>query len=152
VPSAVAYHRGAASFGPTFGEAGCQWLALRNTLLFQWKNLRHPPHVARHLLALPVRLVFRLGRDRCVNLGRSAGNHRALWGALSRVNQLRFSGLSSGVARSREREYFRRFLFPGHGWGRGRIMNELPTISAAIIAQNEAAQLPGLLAAVELGR
>ncbi len=38
VPQAVAYHRGQASFAPTFGTAGCDHLALRNTLLFQWRH------------------------------------------------------------------------------------------------------------------
>lgn len=42
VPEAVAYHQGQASFGPEFTAAGCDHLALRNTLLFQWKNLRRP--------------------------------------------------------------------------------------------------------------
>ncbi len=40
VAASAAYHRGAASFGPRFGSAGCDRLALRNTLLFQWKNIR----------------------------------------------------------------------------------------------------------------
>lgn len=44
VPRSVAYHRGAASFGPAYGVAGCDRLALRNTILFQWKNLRSPRH------------------------------------------------------------------------------------------------------------
>lgn len=39
VPDSLAYHKGAATFAATFGEAGCDRLALRNTLLFQWKNL-----------------------------------------------------------------------------------------------------------------
>jgi GT2 family glycosyltransferase len=56
VPSAVAYHRGAASFEPAFGAAGCDALALRNTLLFQWKNLRHPAHRARMIAGLGTRL------------------------------------------------------------------------------------------------
>lgn len=40
VPEAIVWHLGMGTFGPVFGRAGCQHLALRNTLLFQWKNLR----------------------------------------------------------------------------------------------------------------
>lgn len=58
VPEARCYHRGAASFGPALGEAGCYRLALRNTLLFQWKNLRRPASIVRLLSALPVRLAY----------------------------------------------------------------------------------------------
>ena len=57
VPEAVAYHRGMATFGEVFGPSGCDHLALRNTLLFQWKNLRHPAHLVRQAAGLPVRLL-----------------------------------------------------------------------------------------------
>ncbi len=56
VPRSVAYHRGMATFGEVFGSDGCDHLALRNTLLFQWKNLRAPRHVARQLAGLPLRI------------------------------------------------------------------------------------------------
>jgi GT2 family glycosyltransferase len=62
VPEAVAYHRGMASFGPAYGRAACHRLALRNTLLFQWKNLRHPRHVARQVFGLPLRAAWDLCR------------------------------------------------------------------------------------------
>lgn len=42
VPDAVAWHVGMGSFGPVYGAAGNDHLALRNTLLFQWRHLRHP--------------------------------------------------------------------------------------------------------------
>ncbi|HEX5443529.1 MAG TPA: glycosyltransferase [Pirellulales bacterium] len=48
VPRAVAWHKGEATFIQVHGAAGSQALALRNTLLFHWKNLRHPWHVVRH--------------------------------------------------------------------------------------------------------
>ena len=57
VPASVVYHLGMASFAAAFGRAGCDHLALRNTLLFQWKNLRHPLHLGRQLLGLPLRLL-----------------------------------------------------------------------------------------------
>ncbi len=56
VPEAVVWHLGMATFGRVFGQSGCDQLALRNTLLFQWKNLRHPVHLLRQLLGLPLRL------------------------------------------------------------------------------------------------
>ncbi len=56
VPDAVVWHQGAASFGPAFGETGCLRLALRNTLLFQWRHLRHPLHLARQLVGIPARV------------------------------------------------------------------------------------------------
>ncbi|HEX8202588.1 MAG TPA: glycosyltransferase, partial [Isosphaeraceae bacterium] len=63
VPEAVAYHRGFGSFEPAFGRAGCDRLALRNTLLFAWKNLRGP-RLAAHLAWLPPRLAVALARGR----------------------------------------------------------------------------------------
>jgi GT2 family glycosyltransferase/phosphatidylglycerophosphate synthase len=59
VPESIAYHRGAASFGPAFGAGGCDRLALRNTILFQWKNLRTPAH----RLAARVWWPLRVARD-----------------------------------------------------------------------------------------
>jgi N-acetylglucosaminyl-diphospho-decaprenol L-rhamnosyltransferase len=59
VPESVAYHRGFGSFGPAFGAVGCDRLALRNTLLFSWKNLRGA-RLIEHLAWLPVRLAHAL--------------------------------------------------------------------------------------------
>lgn len=59
VPQSVAYHRGAASFGPAFGTAGCDRLALRNTLVFQARRIRRP----LHLLAIVAWLPIRAARD-----------------------------------------------------------------------------------------
>ena len=55
VPESVAYHRGFGSFGPALGESGCDRLALRNTLLFAWKNLAGT-RLAAHLAWVPARL------------------------------------------------------------------------------------------------
>lgn len=60
VPRAVAWHKGEATFRRVHGTAGSQALALRNTLLFHWKNLRHPWHVVRHWAALPLRVIHDL--------------------------------------------------------------------------------------------
>ena len=55
VPASVAYHKGEATFRKELGAERSTALALRNTLLFQWKNLRHPWHVLRHAATFPMR-------------------------------------------------------------------------------------------------
>jgi GT2 family glycosyltransferase len=62
VPQAIAWHWGAASFESEFGSDENLHLALRNTLLFQWKNLRSTRHVVAHLAAMPLRLLRDLWR------------------------------------------------------------------------------------------
>jgi GT2 family glycosyltransferase len=109
VPEAVAWHLGMATFAPVFGESGCERLALRNTLLLQWKNLRHPLHVARQLIGLPVRLALDLFRAAWVPRQRRWMFTRALLGALARTRQLRSASYSGGGSIARERKFFRRF-------------------------------------------
>ncbi len=109
VPAAVAYHRGMATFGAVFGRSGCDQLALRNTLLFQWKSLRHPLHWARQLIGLPARLAFDLVRAPWVPAERRWAFARALLDALARWQQLRTSPYRAGRNIKREREFFRRF-------------------------------------------
>jgi GT2 family glycosyltransferase len=109
VPGAVAYHRGMATFGEVFGESGCDQLALRNTLLLQWKNLRHPAHWARQLIGLPARLALELVRAPWVPAARRWAFARALRDALARWQQLRASPYRAVSDVRREREFFRRF-------------------------------------------
>jgi GT2 family glycosyltransferase len=108
VPSAVAYHRGAATFEKTYTTAECDALALRNTLLFQWKNLRHPWHVARQACGL----VLRLGIDvLCAPTAvapRRFMTWRAAWSALRRIGSV-CTPVRRPNALAREREFFRRF-------------------------------------------
>jgi hypothetical protein len=84
-------------------------LALRNTLLFQWKNLRHPLHVARQLLGLPARLALDVARAPWVPAQQRWMFLRALFGALSRLGQLRSTAYLAEGPVVREREFFRRF-------------------------------------------
>ncbi len=56
VPDTVAYHKGSASFGPHVGSRGDE-LDARNALLFAWKNLREPRHVAAHGFFLTIRVL-----------------------------------------------------------------------------------------------
>lgn len=62
VPEAVAYHAGQATFGRSLGEGASHRLALRNTLLFQWKHLRKPQHLLRQAVGLPLRAGFDICR------------------------------------------------------------------------------------------
>jgi GT2 family glycosyltransferase len=109
VPQSVMYHRGMATFGKVFGPEGCDRLALRNTLLFQWKNLRHPLHLARQLFALPARLALDVVRAPWLPAARRWMFAGALLGALSRLGQLRSTAYRAEGTLAREREFFRRF-------------------------------------------
>lgn len=79
VPEALSWHRGMATFGACFGREGCDRLALRNTLLFQWKNLRHPGHVVRALLGLALRGSWEIA----VSPWRPPGRRWTLCGAMA---------------------------------------------------------------------
>jgi len=109
VPAAVAYHRGMATFGAVFGAAGCDRLALRNSLLFQWKNLRHPWHVVRQLVGLPLRLLADVWRAPWTTHQRRWAFSKAMIGALARVARAPASDHSTPQALRRERDFFRRF-------------------------------------------
>ena len=54
VPESVAYHKGFATFAPELGEDRCDGLAIRNTLIFAWKNLKGR-RLANHLAWLASR-------------------------------------------------------------------------------------------------
>lgn len=109
VPESVAYHRGAATFGRVYGDGGCMRLALRNTLLFQWKNLRHPRHVARQMFGLPLRLAVDLLRAPVVPAERRWMFARALRDALARTKQWRRGDHRRRGSIMEERAFFRRF-------------------------------------------
>jgi N-acetylglucosaminyl-diphospho-decaprenol L-rhamnosyltransferase len=120
VPAAVAYHKGQATFGREFGAAGCDRLALRNTILFQWKNLRHPWHRARHAAGMLSRLAHDAARAPFLPLEVRWATARALvaawrrWNARSRPGQPENSVASLDATNDwlpREREFFRDFSF-----------------------------------------
>jgi N-acetylglucosaminyl-diphospho-decaprenol L-rhamnosyltransferase len=108
VPESVAYHHGMASFGPAYGHSGNDHLALRNTLLFQWKNLRHPAHRLRHWLTVPLRVVWDLARAPFVGRRRRLAFLGALFEAVSLWRKRRPQRAARGDT-AREREFFRRF-------------------------------------------
>ena len=107
VPEAVAYHLGMGTFGPVFGEARCAELALRNTLLFQWKNLRHPLHRARQAAGLAARLALEACRAPWTPPARRWMLVRAIREAA--VQWRRFRRPATPPATARELEFFRRF-------------------------------------------
>ena len=133
VPEAVVWHLGMGTFGPVFGQKRCRHLDLRNTLLFQWKNLRGRGAIVRQISGLAARL----GADSLRAPFCQAENRwefaRALVAALGRLPLLRRScrseygdgplealwrsgpsAQSRGLSwrqfrRCREQEFFRRF-------------------------------------------
>lgn len=84
VPEAVAYHKGEATFRKELGAQRSQALALRNTLLFHWKNLRHPWHRLRHFAALPLRCAWDVLRAPFVSDERRFQFTKALLSAVDR--------------------------------------------------------------------
>ena len=120
IPKSVAYHLGMATFGREFGRRGSDAMALRNTFLFQWKNLRHPRHVARQVAGLPIRLAWDVLRAASGRSDRFAFT-RALVAALARAWRFRADGKALRTAANydprpreaeslaRERAFFRRF-------------------------------------------
>jgi len=109
VPEAVAYHKGQVSFDAAIGPGGSLALALRNTLLFQWKNLRHPWHIARHLLALPARFAFDWLRAPFAKGDQRLAFTRAFLRALARLRQICQHNCRPRRSLEQEREFFRRF-------------------------------------------
>jgi len=109
VPESVVYHRGMATFGPVLGSEECDLLALRNTLLFQWKNIRHPKHVLRELFWLPVRMLFDIFRSLHIHNRRRFEFTTALCRALLQVPNLFRTKFRSRSNISRERKYFVHF-------------------------------------------
>jgi GT2 family glycosyltransferase len=105
VPESLAYHRGFGSFGPAFGRAGCDRLALRNSLIFAWKNLSGR-RLAGHLAWLPVRLAHALARGRLALIS-------ALFEAAARLGPVLRARQALGVGRgawsARQEAFFRQF-------------------------------------------
>ncbi|MBL9125947.1 MAG: glycosyltransferase [Planctomycetaceae bacterium] len=109
VPQAICYHQGMATFGAVFGEEGCDALALRNTLLFQWKNLRTP----RHRLYQVGGIAARVATDLARSLGGPPGQRwkfvRALAAAWAKRRELT-EGPQPARDAVREQEFFQEFL------------------------------------------
>jgi len=117
VPEALSWHQGMATFAKCFGRSGCDRLALRNTLLFEWKNLRHPADVARALAGLAARWVIEVATAPGLTPGRRWPLTSAMAAAVRRWQEARAEARASSArpfARPdgrlrREREFFGRF-------------------------------------------
>ncbi|MBN2296590.1 MAG: glycosyltransferase [Pirellulales bacterium] len=115
VPHALCWHKGMATFEAAFGTHGCDELALRNTLLFQWKNLRHPANIARQIFGAALRSLADLIRAPWMPRLHRWRFVRALAAAWKRKKEIadQFHGWSGMephfIAVRRERDYFRRF-------------------------------------------
>jgi N-acetylglucosaminyl-diphospho-decaprenol L-rhamnosyltransferase len=112
VPESHAQHRGCATFGRVFGSSGSDRMALRNTLLFQWKHLRAFSHRAAYLAWLPLRIARDVIQapttakaDR-FSFIRSYSEACAVWQA--KAGDVRFQTARNAQAVAREREFFAR--------------------------------------------
>ena len=104
-PRSVAYHRGLGTFGPAMGIDRCDALAIRNSFLFAWKNLRGFRLVA-HLFWVPVRLGYWLLRGR-IDLAVSLAAAVRRFAAVGPAWQRTTAGEGSWIAR--QEAFFRRF-------------------------------------------
>lgn len=112
VPTAVAWHVGMASFGPAFGPRGNEHLALRNTLLFQWRHMCHPLDRARQMVGFMLR-----GAADVLRAPLQTADRR--WSFLRAWRAAKDRWAESGVAcdagsRPRDRQLQRRFFREFH--------------------------------------
>lgn len=108
VPTALAFHRGQVTFNRELGAQKSHLLALRNTLLFQWKNLHHPWHICCQLVGLTVRLAYDLLRAPKRPRGSRLLIWRALLAAWGRRRQIAHQD-STTASLERERQFFAQF-------------------------------------------
>jgi GT2 family glycosyltransferase len=106
-PRSVAYHRGFGTFGPVLGPARCDRLAIRNSLLFAWKNLGGA-RLAAHLCWIPLRLGYWMLRGR-LDLAACLVAALRRWDEVRAARKLLAVGRGSWV--ERQEAFFRRF-----GW------------------------------------
>lgn len=107
VPSSKAWHKGFGSFEPAFGASGCDRLALRNTLIFTWRNIRGG-RLARHFFWLGPRLLhsalFRRGE-----LVKAMGEAVRIVARKEPSTNIWRPGLPRLEHTSRQEEFFQRF-------------------------------------------
>ncbi len=112
VPDSHAWHQGEATFASELGSARSYRLALRNTLLFQLKHLRHPVHVVRLLLGISLRIVADVIRAPAQTSDRRFAFTRALFDALPRIVAALRSPYRGQNTNARELEFFARYCVP----------------------------------------
>ncbi|HEY5315532.1 MAG TPA: glycosyltransferase [Pirellulales bacterium] len=108
VPTALAFHRGQTTFNRELGAQRSHLLALRNTLLFQWKNLRHPWHLCQQIVGLTIRLGYDLVRAPSRPPEARLLIWRALLAALARRRQIA-PARPTAAGIQRERQFFQWF-------------------------------------------
>ena len=105
VPESVAFHKGFGTFLPQLGKGRSDELAIRNTLLFMWKNTSGA-RLSAHFLWLPIRFAYALLRGRFSFVA-------GLLGALSRGHRVlaarRALAVGQGGWVERQEAFFRRF-------------------------------------------
>jgi GT2 family glycosyltransferase len=126
VPASVAYHKGEATFRKELGAERSTALALRNTLLFQWKNLRHPWHRLRHVAALPARLAADCLRAPFVRGEPRFRFTRAYFEAVARWRQHEATDLLPRRSWRRERAFIAGFDWRRFATGGSRVAPESP--------------------------
>lgn len=104
VPASRFQHRGGATFQVAFGRRGCDRLALRNTLIFQWRHLRHPVHLLRQCVGLPLRALRDVVRAPFV----AADERFAFCRAFAEAWTLHRTDAKAKHDPTREREFFAR--------------------------------------------
>jgi GT2 family glycosyltransferase len=110
VPAAKAWHKGFGSFEPAFGASGCDHLALRNTLIFTWRNIRGR-RLMCHFMWLGPRLVHSLLFRRGV-LVQAFRDALAIWlrrNSGDQADTVWYARLSALDHRRRQEAFFRRF-------------------------------------------
>lgn len=111
VPEAMAYHRGHATFGAVYGAAASDRLALRNTLLFQWKCLPGWMTRGREAVGLAARTAYDLLRAPWQPADRRFAAARAWVEALAVWRSARPGLVPRPASPERPREFFREFGF-----------------------------------------
>jgi N-acetylglucosaminyl-diphospho-decaprenol L-rhamnosyltransferase len=105
VPASVAFHLGFGTFEPQLGKWRCDQLAIRNTLIFMWKNTCGI-RLLHHFAWLPIRFAFAIVRGR---LSFASG----LLAALSRAGRVlaarRRLAVGQGDWVERQEMFFQRF-------------------------------------------
>ncbi len=106
VPQAQVWHLGAATFARELGAEANDHLALRNTLLFQWKNLHH----WRHRLRQRWGVALRLARD-VLQAPLARSGRFAFWRAWREARQVyrRHGSPRAAANPHREKAFFERY-------------------------------------------
>ena len=97
-PGSVVFHMGQASFKKAFSNHKRETLAYRNTFLFMWKNFHGARFWTKHLLFLPLRMIWMLCKGK---FGFALGLWEALTRSSPRGEISRFRNPTSGVESGR---------------------------------------------------